>query len=279
MYRRNLLAIAILFLTAPAALAETAAGSVREGNSLYLEGKYDDALKKYQAAQVESPADKRIMFNLGDVQYRLENHEEALSEYLRAAPDANEKISAQSHYNAGNALYRAGRLEDAIKQYLKALEIDPEEEDAKHNLEFVRREIRRREEQQQQRQEQQKQKEQQQEQKEQQPPEDESSSEIGEPQEQNQEPDKQEGQQPQENPQQNQEEPEQENGSKPESAPEENQNKQPGRPKKESAPEQSVSDENMQRWLDAVEDESAENMKDFLKKQQPNQIVSSPEDW
>ena len=275
MYRRNLLAIAILFLTAPAALAQTATGSVREGNSLYLEGQYDKALKQYQAAQVESPADRRIMFNLGDAQYRLENHEEALSEYLRAAPGADEKIGAQSHYNAGNALYRAGRLEDAIKQYLKALEIDPEEEDAKYNLEFVRREIRRREEQQQQRKEQQKE----QEQKEQQPPEDESSDETGEPQEQNQEPDKPEGQQPQENPRQNQEEPEQENGSQPEPAPEENQNKQPGSPKKESAPEQNVSDENMQRWLDAVEAESAENMKDFLKKQQPNQIVSSPEDW
>jgi Ca-activated chloride channel family protein len=270
-YRLNLLAIAILFLIAPAALAETAAGSVREGNSLYLEGKYDQALKKYQAAQVESPADRRIMFNLGDAQYKLENHEEALSEYLRAVPGADEKISTQSHYNAGNALYRAGRLEDAIKQYLKALEIDPEDEDAKYNLEFVRREISRREEQQQQRQEQQKQQEQK--------PEDENSSDIGEPQEENQKPQKREGQQPQEDPQQKQEGPERENGSQPEPAPEENQNKQPGRPKKESEPEQSVSDENIQRWLDSVEAESAENMKDFLKKQQPNQVVSSPEDW
>jgi hypothetical protein len=40
-----------------------------------------------------------------------------------------------------------------------------------------------------------------------------------------------------------------------------------------------MSDENIQRWLDAVEAESARNMKDFLKKQQPNQVFSSPEDW
>jgi tetratricopeptide (TPR) repeat protein len=96
MCRRNLLAIAILFVLAPAASAETAAGSVREGNALYLEGNYDEALKKYQAAQVESPADSRIMFNLGDAQYKLESHEEALSEYLRAASAGNEKTSGQS---------------------------------------------------------------------------------------------------------------------------------------------------------------------------------------
>lgn len=277
MLRRSVLAIAVLLLAAPAVMAETAAASVRKGNSLYLEGKYDEALKKYQAAQVESPGDRRIMFNLGDVQYRLENREKALSEYLRAAEGEDKQMSAQSHYNAGNALYRAGRLEDAIGQYLKTLEIDPDDEDAKYNLEFVRREIQRREEQQQQRQQQQQEQEQQQQQREQHQQSE--SSETDEPQEQDTTSNKQDGPQPKDSPEQNQEGSDQNNDSQPQSAPEHNQNKQPGRQKKESSSEQSASDENIQRWLDAVEAESAENMKDFLKKQQPNQIVSYPEDW
>ena len=40
-----------------------------------------------------------------------------------------------------------------------------------------------------------------------------------------------------------------------------------------------MSDENMQRWLDAVENETAENIKDFLKKQQPVNVIAFPEDW
>jgi Ca-activated chloride channel family protein len=267
MLRRSLLAIALLFFTAPAAMAETAAASVREGNSLYIEGKYEEALEKYQAAQVESPGDRRIMFNLGDAQYRLERHDKALPEYLRAAEDEDKPMSARSHYNAGNALYRAGRLEDAIGQYLKTLELDPDDEDAKYNLEFVRREIERREKQQQQRQQQQEQQDQ------------DSSSEIGEPQEQDKKPNEQDGSQPKDAPEQRQDESEQEKDSQPQSAPEEKQDGQPGRQEKEPSSEQSASDENIQRWLDAVEAESADNMKDFLKKQQPNQIVSYPEDW
>ena len=157
MLRLSLLVTLIVALVVTHAFAESAGGSVRSGNALYQEDKYEEALEKYQAAQVESPGDERIMFNLGNAQYRLDNHEKALSEFLKAAQSDDDEIRAQSHYNAGNALYRAGRLEDAVEQYLDALEIDPDDEDAKYNLEFVRNEIRRRKEEQKQRQEQQQQ--------------------------------------------------------------------------------------------------------------------------
>lgn len=267
-YSLSLFAIIIAALAAPTAFAETVAGSVREGNTLYREGKYEEALKKYETAQVESPDDERIMFNLGGAQYRLENYERALSEFMKAVPAADRKMSAPSHYNAGNALYRAGRLEDAVEQYLATIEIDPDDEDAKHNLEFVRREIDRRMQQQQERQRQQQ---------EQQEPDD--SSETGEPQPKDQESENQDGRPPENDPQQEHNAPEQETDSRPEASPEQNQNERPEPPKKGSEPGQSVSDDNLQRWLDAVEAESAENMKEFLRKQQPTQVVTYPEDW
>jgi Ca-activated chloride channel family protein len=266
-YSFRLLAIIIVALASTPAFAETVAGAVSEGNKLYRDGKYEDALRKYEAAQVESPDDERIMLNLGGAQYKLENYERALSEFVKATPARDKKIGANGHYNAGNALYRAGKLEDAVDQYLKTIEIDPDDGDAKHNLEFVRREIQRRMEQQQERQEQQEQQKQ------------DDSGETGEPQPKDQESQSQQGQPSENDKKQNQETPEQETDPTPDNSPQQNQNERQEPPREGSAPRKNISDESLQQWLDAVEAESAENMKDFLRKQQPNRVVAYPEDW
>lgn len=49
-------------------------------------------------------------------------------------------------YNLGNAAFRLGRLAEAILSYERALRLDPGDEDARHNLEFCRRQIADREE-------------------------------------------------------------------------------------------------------------------------------------
>jgi Ca-activated chloride channel family protein len=268
-YSFHLLAIIIAALASTPAFAETVAGAVSEGNTLYLDGKYEDALKKYEAAQVESPDDERIMLNLGGAQYKLENYGRALSEFVKATPARDKKIGARGHYNAGNALYRAGKLEDAVDQYLKTLEIDSDDGDAKHNLEFVRREIQRRMEQQQERQEQQEQEQQ----------DSEGSSEMGEPQPKDQESQGQQGQPSENDQRKDQEAPEQQADSSPDNSPQQNQEEQQEPPEEGGAPPRNISDESLQQWLDAVEAESAENMKDFLRRQQPNRVIAYPEDW
>ncbi|UCD58964.1 MAG: tetratricopeptide repeat protein [Candidatus Hydrogenedentota bacterium] len=269
----SLLAIIGLALLAPAAFAETAADSVRAGNSLYSESKYEEALKKYKAAQVESPTDERIMFNLGNAQYKLGQHNEALSGYLRAAQSANPEIQAQSHYNSGNALYRMGRLEDAVEQYLKALEIDPDDEDAKFNLEFVRQEIRRRMNEQQQRQEERQDKEDKGQVKKE--PDGKDSAEQKDQQSRQQSEDSQKEPARQEN------EHEQSTGREKDTKTEHSPGADQGERQRERqvVPEQGMGEENLQRWLDAIEAETAENTKEFLRRQQSGEAIAYPKDW
>ena len=79
---------------------------VAQGNALYLKGDFQDAIKVYREA---------FLHHLED-------------------PD-----KAKLHYNLGNSHYRLGELEKALKEYQEALRLNPDDNDAKFNLEVVMR--------------------------------------------------------------------------------------------------------------------------------------------
>ncbi|MBP5318649.1 MAG: tetratricopeptide repeat protein [Paludibacteraceae bacterium] len=66
------------------------------------------------------------------------------TEQFQAAVDAYEQLadagyaSADLFYNLGNAYYRTGRLGPSVLNYERALRLDPNNDDVRHNLAFVR---------------------------------------------------------------------------------------------------------------------------------------------
>ena len=127
-------------------------------------GLYDRALQGFVDQQVERPDDPEVRLNIGSAHYKMNDYEAAEKLFHQAALSGDQTLRAEAFYNLGNTAYRRGRLEEAIDLYQACLDIDPDDEDAKFNLEFVRDEIRRRHEEAQKRQEQQPQQQQQQEQ-------------------------------------------------------------------------------------------------------------------
>lgn len=118
---------------------------VEKGRELYAQEKYDEALNAFVDAQIEHPEDSRLKFNIASSKYMMKNYEEALTGFLDVAATARDaSLEERALYNAGNTLYRQGKLEQAAQYYAKALELDPEDNDARQNLEFVREEIKRR---------------------------------------------------------------------------------------------------------------------------------------
>ncbi len=111
---------------------------VKEGNQLYAEEKYDEANNKYRDALIENPESPIVHFNIGDALYKKNNHEEALKSFEKATSSDDILVQSKSYYNVGNALYRLGKLPESILMYKKALELNPDDEDAKYNLEYVR---------------------------------------------------------------------------------------------------------------------------------------------
>jgi len=159
-----------LFLAgAAAALAQTGTQSVPEIDNVparvragdpyeaYEAGLYEQAMSGFVDLQVERPDDPAVALNLGSVHYQMRNYGEAERAFFGASLSTDESLREQALYNLGNSAFKQGRLEEAVELYKAALEIDPDDEDAKFNLEFVRDEIRRRHEEAQKRQQEQQQ--------------------------------------------------------------------------------------------------------------------------
>lgn len=174
---------------APTPAVDPAAVAERFDNpyEAYESGAWSKALEGFTDYQVERPEDPEVAFNLGSVHYRMRNYAEADKAFSIAALAADESLRGQALYNLGNSAFRQGKLQDAVELYKAALDIDPDDADAKFNLEYVRDEIRRRVEEQKKRQEEQQeqsQQEQQGEEGEQDPGEQEEQQEGGEPEQQ-----------------------------------------------------------------------------------------------
>lgn len=60
-------------------------------------------------------------------------------DYRGSAASLGGVDSAEADYNRGNALARAGQLKSAIDAYNRALELDPNDEDARYNRDLVQR--------------------------------------------------------------------------------------------------------------------------------------------
>ena len=238
---------------------------VEEANRLFQEEKYDEANNKYRDALIEQPESDIIHFNLGDVQYKKRNYEEAIKSYQKVLQSPDILMQAKGYYNLGNTLYKMGKLPESILNYKKALELNPQDQDAKYNLEYVRAKLKDNQDKQKQDQKQN--------------------------QQQNQDQKKQEGQQDQKNQQENKQE---QDDQKEKSAQDEqkqdqqkqeqqNQQKENGEDKQQEQEEQQgqeqkeISKEDAERILNALKNQE----KDLMKNQKKQKVRAAfrGKDW
>lgn len=132
-----------------------------------LDRGYNKAAKKaYEALLQKRPEDNRLRYNLGVAAFRDRDYERAAREFEAAtmSPD-NLDLQQRAFYNAASALYHAGQAEadiakkkaawqTATNHLGNALRLNPQDTDAQHNLEVIRRKLEELEQQQQQQQQQ-----------------------------------------------------------------------------------------------------------------------------
>jgi Ca-activated chloride channel family protein len=140
--RAGLLAgLLLLGASADSARADPAASKNNEGNRLYEQKRFDEALKMYTDAQASRPGAPELHYNIGNVLYRKGEFDKALEEYLRAQGASGPALSQASIYNRANALLQQGKVQDAVNAYVQALRSRPDDADAKRNLEIALRRL------------------------------------------------------------------------------------------------------------------------------------------
>jgi Ca-activated chloride channel family protein len=153
------LVIYILFCLTPGIFpfnvsASSVPGGVDEGNKLYEQGKYDEAVEKYSEARNDSPGSDIANFNLGAALYKKGQYREAIEAFTRALNTEDREIEEKAVYNMANSKYQLGSgqaekdlnttvalYREALDYYKRAMEIDEDDRDAKYNHELVERQL------------------------------------------------------------------------------------------------------------------------------------------
>ena len=98
----------------------------------FKEGRYEDAIKKFNDCLKLFPNYGKARVNLGAVYFRQGRLEDAEREFNYALKIKNDYYPA--YYSLGVVYSRQGRLEDAINAFKSALKIEPDNADALNSL-------------------------------------------------------------------------------------------------------------------------------------------------
>jgi len=126
-------------------LVEKPEPHVAEGNARAAQGDVDGALDAYEKAEVPETGPRAAALAHDRASALLRSGDakvapQAVQEANRALAEGDAPLKAIGAYDLGYALEQSGRPDEAIAAYTRALQLDPEDRDAKVNLELLLRE-------------------------------------------------------------------------------------------------------------------------------------------
>jgi len=139
--------LAVLLLL-PGGLFGSPANALRE----YKDGKYEQSLKDYQQLLERKGDDSRLHFNAGAAAYRNHQFDEAAKQFDDAAVASDLRLQGMAYYNRGNTLYYLGEHDPdpskrgetwkkSVQDFQNSLKLNPQDKDARFNLEFVKKKL------------------------------------------------------------------------------------------------------------------------------------------
>ena len=132
--------ILMLGLITAGASAQSARTLIRKGNKLYEQKKFSGAEVQYRKAQAKNPKYEKSTFNLGDAVYQEKNYKGAENFFKNLVQKTKTPgYKANAWYNLGNTFMQQKQYERSIGSYIQSLKQQPADMDAKYNLEYARK--------------------------------------------------------------------------------------------------------------------------------------------
>ena len=149
--RRTLstLTVAFLFLLVT---SQSALASASKAQRDFEKGEFDKAREEYDRLLTSRPGDPRLQYNSGSSAYAGKDYAKAAQRFEAALSATDKVLQQHAYYNLGNTEYRLGenesdpkqkqeQWEQSLQHFEKALNLEPNDQDAKHNLELVRQQL------------------------------------------------------------------------------------------------------------------------------------------
>ena len=144
----GLLAFLVALYIAVPCQAASPYQAVQRGNAFYQNGKYAEAAEQYGSASQTLPSAAEIHFNQGNAAYKQQDYSKAHAHYTQALQTADRTLEGKVKYNLGNVEYQQAlqnlqqpqaampHLRSAMTYYRDSLDVDPQQQEARYNLEL-----------------------------------------------------------------------------------------------------------------------------------------------
>ena len=135
-HSKKLITAVLLICVSFSAAAQAENENIKLGNDAYKRKDYETAIKYYNSVAEKNNA--AANYNLGNALYKTDKKEEAIAAYEKAVEVMNVPLEkSNSFYNKGVVFQNDKKTEDCIVNYKNALKIDPNNIDARHNLQIA----------------------------------------------------------------------------------------------------------------------------------------------
>ncbi|HRD57003.1 MAG TPA: VWA domain-containing protein [Ferruginibacter sp.] len=108
---------------------------IKKGNEAYAKKEYKTAATTYNKVAQKNPENATAQYNLGNALYKDNKKTEAIAAYDKSISKLNKPVEkSNAYYNKAVVLHNENKLPECITAYKEALKLDPNNEDARQNL-------------------------------------------------------------------------------------------------------------------------------------------------
>lgn len=124
-----------LLLICSSGFAQQAEKAIQKGNEFYKQQQFAKSAEEYNKAIGADPANQTAKFNLANALYKQDKKVESAQLFAETANTATETgLRSKAFYNKGVILSQQKNLEESIEAYKNALRNNPEDKEARENL-------------------------------------------------------------------------------------------------------------------------------------------------